>query len=144
MVYLKMFHLLFIIIWMGTLLTLTRLLGYHVKLDEATQLKMAKVYKRIYNFVDMPSMIAAIILGLFLLMTKASSMDLSQGWFHMKMTFVVLLVVVDVACGKWIQQLELTPDTSRGVKYKILHGITGLLLIGILFSVYVLHAKVVA
>lgn len=144
MVYLKMFHLLFIIIWMGTLLTLTRLLGYHVKLDEATQLKMAKVYKRIYNFVDMPSMIAAIILGLFLLMTKASSMDLSQGWFHMKMTFVVLLVVVDVACGKWIQQLELTPDTGRGVKYKILHGVAGLLLIGILFSVYVLHAKVVA
>lgn len=144
MAYLKMFHLLFIIIWMGTLLTLTRLLGYHVKLDESTQLKVAKIYKRIYNFVDMPSMVVALTLGILLLINKSGSVEMTQGWFHMKLTFVALLAICDVTCGKWIQRLELAPDTSRGVKYKILHGLTGLFLIAVLFSVYVLHAKVVA
>jgi putative membrane protein len=97
-----------------------------------------------YNFVDMPAMVVALTLGAFLLISKANIVDIKQGWFHMKITFVALLVVCDVICGKWIQQLEMVPDTSKGIKYKILHGCTGLFLIAILFSVYVLHAKVVA
>ncbi len=141
MAYLKLFHVLFVIIWMGTLLTLSRLLGYHVKLDGESQLKVAKIYKRIYYFVDMPAMVLTILLGLFLLINGLSTVDFSQGWFHMKLTFVALLVVCDVAVGKWVNQLQLEVDSSRGIKYKILHGFIGLFLIATLFSIYVLHVK---
>jgi uncharacterized membrane protein len=92
-----------------------------------------------YNFVQFPCMILAVLLGLILW----SQLDLSHkpGWFHMKLTFALGLVVCDLVCGYFVRKLNEEPDHSRGVPYKILHGMTGLLLIGILFAGIVVRDK---
>lgn len=136
----KMLHVLFMIIWVGNLLALTRLLGYHVKQTKEVQLALGNLYFRMYYFVGLPSLVITVTLGIILLMNK--TLGPNPGWFHMKLTLAVLLIGCDFITGKWIRPLRENVDTTRGVKYKILHGVCGLLLIGILFSIYVLKKTV--
>jgi uncharacterized integral membrane protein (TIGR00701 family) len=136
----KTLHVLCAFIWIGNLLALTRLLGYHVKEDEQTQLRMARIYRRMYNFVGLPTMGLTIVFGAFLF-TELDP-DKGIGWFIIKLLFVLGLVVCDVICGQFIAALNQNADTSRGVKYKILHGVAGLLLIGVLVSIYILRPYV--
>ena len=139
MIFIKALHVLCVFVWIGNLLALTRLMGYHVKEDDRTQMQMAKIYKRMYNFVELPTMLVAIFLG-FILMTRLD-MTGDLTWFYFKLTFVAGLVVCDVFCGRFVGELNLQPDHTRGIKYKILHGMTGLMLIGVLASIYIIHDK---
>jgi putative membrane protein len=140
MAWIKALHLLCIFMWLGTLLSLTRFMGYHPKEDVDTQMRMAKLYKRIYKFIQFPSMVVAVALGLFLL-TKLD-LGYKPGWMHMKLTFAFGLILCDFWCGRCIKRLNIEPELGRGVKFKILHGVTGLLLIGVLISGIVVRDKV--
>lgn len=133
----KVLHVLCIFIWTGNLLSLSRMMGYHVKQNEETQKNLALLYRRMYNFVGLPTMVLAIVFGGILVTT----VDQDQGllWFFEKMGFAIGLVVCDVICGQYIAGLNLGPDTSRGIQYKILHGIVGLLLIGVFVSIYLVR-----
>lgn len=139
MIIIKALHVLCVFVWIGNLLALTRLMGYHVKEDDHTQMQMAKIYKRMYNLVELPTMVLALFLGFVLMTTLDQTGDLT--WFYLKLLFVAGLVVCDIFCGRFVSELNLQPDHTRGIKYKILHGMTGLMLIGVLTSIYVMHDK---
>jgi uncharacterized membrane protein len=136
MAFIKMLHVLFVFVWVGNLLSLTRLLGYHARLDEGTQLKMTSIYHRMYRFVGLPSLLLAVLFGAALMIR----LDPERGllWFITKMVFAVGLILCDLICGDFIVNLVGHLDHSNGKKYKILHGICGLLLIGVLASIYLL------
>ena len=123
--YVKMFHVLFMIVWVGQLLSLTRLLGYG-KVKE-----MGPIYRRMYLFVDLPSMVMTVVLGIILLSQKMTLFKMP--YFHLKLTLAALLILSDLYLGRLILSNK---EVSR-VKFKILHGICGLLLLGILFAIYV-------
>lgn len=130
MAFIKLLHVVLVFVWVGSLMMLTRLMGYHVKESPDTQMRLAKMYKRTYNFVQFPSMVLGVIFGLILW----AGLDLSfkPGWFHFKLTAAAGLIVCDLVCGAYVRKLNQEPDLSRGVKYKMLHGFTGLLLIAVL------------
>lgn len=135
----KALHVICVFMWVGNLLTLTRLMGYHVKEDEKTQRQMAKIYKRMYNFIGLPTMVLSILFGLVLI----SGLDhvRSLTWFYWKLAFVAGLIACDFICGKWVTSLNYECDMGKGVKYKILHGVAGLMFFGIIFSIYVIQHK---
>ena len=139
MAWVKALHLLAVFMWIGTLLSLTRLMGYHVKEDVETQKRLVRIYRRMYLLVQLPSMIVVIVLGLVLI--AKLNLDYKPGWFHMKLTFVTGLVLCDIACYRCIVGLQAATDHGRGVKYKILHGVTGLVLMGIIVSIAVVRDK---
>jgi len=133
----KVLHVMCVFIWIGNLLALTRLMGYHVKEEEKTQMRLAKIYRRMNNLVTLPSMGLSIIFGAILLW----QLDHQKGlnWFFFKMLFAVGLVICSIVCMQFISDLNVKPAARRGVRYKILHGVCGLLLIGVLVSIYVLR-----
>jgi uncharacterized membrane protein len=110
-------------------------MGYHVKEDEQTQMRMARLYRRMYNFVGLPTMMLTIVFGAFLFL----EIDPDKGinWLVFKIFFVLGLVICDVVCGQFISSLNQKPETGRGIQYKILHGIAGLLLIGVIVCIYI-------
>lgn len=128
--FIKLLHLICVFTWIGNLMCLTRLMGYHAKEDAATQAHLARLYRRMYKFVSLPTMCLTIILGIVLMVNLPKGP--SMGWLHMKLTFALGMIIVDILCGKEISRLNQGHITGRGVKYKIMHGVTGLLLIGIL------------
>lgn len=135
----KMIHVLAVFIWMGNLLALTRLMGYHVKQEPEMQKRLALIYRRMVNFIGLPFMILAIFCGLLLL----SNVNLTYrpAWFHMKLTFLIGLVIADICVMRQVSKLNEMVDKSKGVRFRVLHGIVGLLLIGILCSVYVVRDR---
>lgn len=137
MAVIKTLHVLCAFIWVGNLLALTRLMGYQVKEDEHTQMRLARIYRRMYQFVGLPTMALTVIFGAILF----SQINLEEGmaWLVCKIIFAVGIIVCDVICGQFISELNIKPCTGRGIQYKILHGVVGLLLIGVIVSIYILH-----
>ncbi len=134
--YIKLLHILFMIIWVGQLLSLSRLLGYNRKLSVEALKEMVPLYYRMYLFVEVPSMILAIGTGVLLMLNKMEV--LKMPYFHLKLTLVGLLVILDFVLGKSILDLKHNVVKEGVVKYKILHGLCGLVLIGVLYAIYVM------
>ena len=139
MIAIKYLHLVAVFIWIGSLMSLTRFMGYHVKESVDTQMRLSKLYYRMYRLIQFPTMVVAVVLGTVLI----SQLDLSYkpGWFHIKLTCALGLIACDLFCGHCVRKLVLEPDCSRGAKYKALHGITGLMLMGLLLGSVVVRDK---
>ncbi len=136
MAILKFFHLLFVFLWVGTLLTLTRILRYMGKEEEGVQKRIAALLKRLYLFVDFPSMLLAIIFGIALLILK--NVNLKAPWLHMKLTFAFFLIICDLITGWKIVRHLHRPFRGRGSLF--LHLITLFIFILILIAIYIFKA----
>lgn len=134
MTLLKILHVLFVFMWIGSLLTLTRFLGYLSKENVEVQKSLLNIFRRFYFFIDLPSMVLTIVLGIILFIVK--KVGFTQGWVHMKLTFTFLLVICDIITGRAICRLQNKPLVGKGTQYKILHALTALFLIGIIVSIY--------
>jgi uncharacterized membrane protein len=149
MTWIKVLHVLLVFIWIGNLLTLSRIFGYHVKEERNVQERTVKWYRRIYFFVNIPCMILAVTFGLILLMQPQFRGQ--PLWFNVKIIFILGLIGCDLVVGKQIMYLQNNFKKFKGIRYKILHGVLGLLFLGVMISVYVIRdregemrAKVVA
>lgn len=138
MAFVRVLHVLSLFMWLGNLLALTRLMGYHPQEDDHVQLRMARIYKRMHNFISVPTMMTTILFGGVLIFQADFTSGI--GWFVSKMVFAAGLVVCNFVCGFFVEELSETPYQGRGVKFKILHGVTGLLLIGALTSIYLVKS----
>lgn len=134
MAILKVLHLLSIFFWVGNLLTISGVLVFFPKDDKVQSL--AKTLKKIYFFSDLPAMIITLLTGLFLFLQV--TFEGSLGWFHMKLTFVAILIILDQILRSFLQKLEVS---SSDIKYKILHIAIILSLIGLLSSIYLVRKK---
>ncbi len=81
-------------------------------------------------------MIIAVVCGILLFFFNG--VNWKAPWLHMKLTFAFLLIVCDIICGFLVVKSTRVPLIGKGTGYKIFHGIIGLLLILVLFSIYVL------
>lgn len=131
----KLLHVFAVFIWVGSLLTLSRLLAYQAKEPADMQLKFGKILKRMYVAVDLPSMILTIALGLTSIVVKG--VNWKAPWLHMKLTFVFLLIVCDFFVGKKIITHSKKPIQGRGRRFKVFHSLAGLFFIGILIAIYI-------
>ena len=127
-----MFHLLFVFSWIGCLLGLTRVLAYSKREPEEIQKSLYRMWKRSYLFIDLPSMLLTIASGVLLVIFFKPD-AFKQGYFHLKMTAVVILIICDVTLGFKILR--------RKKGSFLLHGIAALCLLLILFAIYILKFK---
>lgn len=139
MEYVKLLHLLFIMIWVGNLLGLTRLLGYKKKLSTEAMGELLPLLRRMYLFVGLPSLILALVFGGILL--AIAPLGKSLGWLHMKLTATVILIVIDMGVGNAIEKGVAGIPLPSPRRFRLYHGGIGLLVIAALFSVLVLHKR---
>jgi putative membrane protein len=82
-----------VICWFAALFYLPRLFVYHAMAEDAVSIDRFKLMERkLYRGIANPSMIATVILGLWLVYLNPQAY-LSQGWFHLKALLVVVLIV---------------------------------------------------
>lgn len=127
------FHIIGLILWLGGLLDLTRILGYHVKEDIPVQKRLSRMEFRMYWFVATPGMILAVVMGLFMFF-KGGGISAYFGdfsWFRFKFALALVLIVVHFAFGKMVMDQRANPRITSPVRFKILHGVTGLIFISI-------------
>ncbi|GMV38360.1 MAG: hypothetical protein AMXMBFR64_00760 [Myxococcales bacterium] len=128
-------HLLGVIFWMGSLLILSRMLGYHVKEELAVQTRLSAIERRLYFGALLPGLVLALGTGTWMLIDDPAL--LKNPGFHMKLTLVVVGIAAQLVMQRFMGSLRDEPRKEGGARYKIVHAVLGLVLVGVLVSVLV-------
>ncbi|NNC55722.1 MAG: protoporphyrinogen oxidase HemJ [Pseudomonadales bacterium] len=105
MLWLKAFHIIFVICWFAGIFYLPRLFVYHAMSEHSeTRETLSLMQRKLYRFVT-PFAVLAIVLG-FALAASNPAYYLQSTWMWLKMLFVLLLIAYHVQCGRYIRELE--------------------------------------
>lgn len=132
----KAIHIIAIICWMAGMLYLPRLFVNHcqVKIGSETSEIFKGMENRLLRYIINPAMILSWITGLWL----AISFDVfSQGWFHLKITAVILLSAFHGVLSRGVRLFGQDKNTWSQKTWRILNEVPTILMIIIVISVIV-------
>ncbi len=133
MLWLKAFHLIFMVAWFAGLFYLPRLYVYHAMSEDDVSNERFKVMERKLFFGIMtPSMILTFFFGIWMLIDYAWAAYASSGWLHAKLFLLFLLVVYHGFCGKWLFDFKHDRNRKSHVYYRWINEIPVLFLLGII------------
>ena len=114
MLWVKTFHLLFVISWFAGLFYLPRIYVNLAQTQDAGAYDcLLGMARRLYRFMT-PLAILAVALGLWLML--GYGIGLTSGWMHAKLLLVLLLVGYHVICGRVLVTFE-RRSNQRGHRY---------------------------
>jgi len=132
--WLRAFHIIGLILWMGGLFQLARHLAYHADLpaDERPD-SLADWESSTYYFTVLPGLLLALGTGLYAMVSTGFGhyLDADGAWgatFHAKLLAVVILLGADQFVHFKMRSLHESGDGGRG-PFMAVHGIVGLLFI---------------
>jgi len=109
--YIMALHLIFIVTWFAGLFYIPRLFIYHIEATEkpspdkeilSNQLKL--MTKRLWKIITWPSAILSTIFAVWLIVLQP--IWLQEPWMHVKLTFVVLLILYHLKSHQIYKQLQ--------------------------------------
>lgn len=117
MLWLKAFHIIFVITWFAGLFYLPRLFVHHAMMDDQACKERFKIMERkLYRFTT-PSMALTIVLGAALLVPNWN-IYVSFGWMYVKLFFIVLLIIYHLWCGRIVKTFANDTNTKSHVWYR--------------------------
>jgi len=106
MIWVKAFHIIFMVAWFAGLFYLPRLFVNHAMSDsDAVKTQLAVMEKKLYRFIT-PWMVLTLGFGFWLLFDYAWAAYSHMLWLHIKLTLVAVLVVYHFYCGRIIREFE--------------------------------------
>jgi putative membrane protein len=135
--WIKAFHLIFVISWMVGLFYLPRLFVYHSELQPgSSEDKLFQTMERkLMRIIMLPAMILTIILGLWL--SHIYGFKNLGGWFHIKMTLVLVLVYFHHFLGKRRKDFTLGKNKYGPKFYRIINEVPTLIMVATVILVIV-------
>src|SRR5262245_35370762 len=111
MLWIKAFHIIFVVTWFSGLFYLPRLFVYHAMSEDAISIARFKIMERkLYYGIATPSAMLATLSGIWLLAGNFS-VYVHLGWMQAKLVLVALLWVYHVLCGYY--QIQFKRDANR-------------------------------
>jgi len=109
--YIKSLHLIFIVTWFAGLFYIVRLFVYQIEASQKSSPEKEILGKqlnimasRLWNIITWPSMILALVFGIILIVIMPQW--LSQPWMHVKLVFVLILIIYQFKCHQIFKQLQ--------------------------------------
>ena len=100
MLWIKTFHIAFVIFWFAGIFYLPRLFVYHAMATDDIGIERFKVMERkLYWGIMTPAAVVSVALGLWLLAIEWDSIG-RAGWLHAKLLLVLALVGYHCYCGR--------------------------------------------
>ena len=113
--WLKAFHLIFIISWFAGIFYLPRLIVHFcMSDDENTQQRLSIMMRKLYNFTS-PFALLSLIFGVWMLLLNPEYYK-SAAWMHAKLALVILLFIYHGYNGKLVKIFE-RGENSRSHKF---------------------------
>lgn len=129
MLWLKAFHIIFVVTWFAGLFYLPRLFIYHTEATDAPSIERFKVMeRRLFAIMTIGAALAATF-GIAMLI--AAPVLLQLGWIHAKFTLVALLVGYHLWCHRLMKALAANANRHSSRWYRIFNEVPALLLISI-------------
>lgn len=129
MLWLKAFHIVFVVTWFAGLFYLPRLFVYHAAATDAVGLERFSVMERRLFGIMTIGAVLAIFFGF--LMIAASPAYLQAGWLRVKLILVLVLIGYHLCCRALMVALREGGSAHTQRWYRIFNEIPALLLIAI-------------
>ena len=129
MLWLKAFHVVFVVTWFAGLFYLPRLFVYHVATSEREGVARFVVMERRLFFIMSLGALLAVLFGLA--MIAAAPGYLALGWMRMKLLLVAALVGYHGWCYRLMRALRAGEPTHSQRWYRLFNEIPSLLLVAI-------------
>ena len=109
--YIKSFHLIFVITWFSGLFYIPRLFVYQIESfykpspeKEILGKQLKLMSKRLWYIITWPSAILTTIFAIWLLILQPYWLE--QPWMHVKLVFVILLIIYHLKTHQYYKQLQ--------------------------------------
>jgi putative membrane protein len=136
MLWLKAFHIFFVVSWFAGLFYLPRIFVNHAMAEErAVRERLRLMERKLYKFVT-PIGALAVITGLWLWIGFADQIAIG-GWIHVKTALVTVLVVYHLYCGHLVKVFAEDRNTKSHVWFRFFNEVPVLVLLAVVLLVVV-------
>ena len=139
MLWVKAFHVIFMVSWFAGLFYLPRLFVYHASsTDEISNERFKIMERKLFYGIMTPAGIITIILGLWMLFDYAwQAYTMTSWWLQLKLLIVVPLVIYHLYCWKLLNLFKHDQNTHSHVYYRWFNEIPVFMLMAIVIFVIV-------
>lgn len=125
----KAFHIIAVMSWMAGMLYLPRLYVYHTAVAVGSEMDKTfqTMERRLLRYIINPAMIITFALGIWLIFIIG--MENLSGWFHAKMTLVLLMAAVHGFLARCRKKFVRGQNTYSAKFYRILNEVPTILMI---------------
>jgi putative membrane protein len=144
MLWIKAFHIIFMVTWFSALFYLPRLYVYHAMATDPIGIERFKIMERkLYFGIATPTAVLTLVLGLWLLGLNFQGY-MHSLWFHLKLSLVIVLIIYHVYLGKLWFTFKRDANRHGHIFYRILNEIAVLILTAIVILAVVKPLGMVA
>lgn len=136
----KALHIIFMVSWFAGLFYMVRLFIYHVEAQDKSENEatiLGEQYKimqhKLWFIITTPAMILTVIFGTWMLIKNPSL--LQQPWMHLKLSFVVLLLIYHFLCQKIKTDFRQNIFNWKSTQLRLWNELATLFLVAIVFLV---------
>ena len=136
----KSLHIIFMVSWFAGLFYIVRLYIYHTEAQKKPEMERAilstqfiEMEKKLWWIITTPAMILTVIFGTWMLIANPGL--LKMPWMHIKLAFVVLLLVYHFVCQKILFDLKKGIFKWKSNGLRIWNEVATLALVAIVFLV---------
>jgi putative membrane protein len=133
-------HIIFVVSWMAGLFYVVRLFIYHTEANDKPELEknilqkeFTKIESRLWNIITTPAMLLTILAGAMMLFLNPGL--LKASWMHVKLGFIVLLLVYHFICQHLMKQLRNGIFKLSSTQLRFWNEVATILLVAIVFTV---------
>lgn len=135
MLWLKAFHIVFVVTWFAGLFYLPRLYVYHASAEDPVSVERFKIMeRRLFTMMTIGAVLAAIFGTAMILLAPGY---LQMGWLHAKLTLVIGLIAYHVWCYRLLLAFRANQNKHTERWYRGFNEVPTLFLIAIVILVVV-------
>tara|TARA_B100000902_G_scaffold379448_1_gene413761 strand:+ start:2027 stop:2440 length:414 start_codon:yes stop_codon:yes gene_type:complete len=128
MLWIKAFHIIFMVTWFAGLFYLPRLFVYHaMSEDKISHERFIIMERKLFYGIMTPGALITLILGIWLWLEY----DFNGTWFQLKLLCVILLIFYHIACLKYLIDFKLNKNKHSHIFYRWFNEIPVILLFAI-------------
>ena len=138
---LKALHIIFVVSWFAGLFYMVRLFIYHTEaqsMDEVKKQTLSDQFqlmeRKLWWVITTPAMVLTVIFGTWMIALDAEHY-LSQGWMHIKLGFVLLLLIYHFFTQRIMYQLHNNKYQFSSTQLRLYNELATFFLVSIVFIV---------
>jgi putative membrane protein len=117
MLWVKAFHLIFVITWFSAMFYLPRLFVYHAMCDdEAGNARFKVMERKLYRGIMTPSALLTLVFGVWLASFYSLEQLAQMHWLHAKLLLVLMLFAYHGICGGMVRRFA-NDNNQRSDKF---------------------------
>lgn len=138
MLWVKAFHVIFMVTWFAGLFYLPRLFVYHAMSEDQISIDRFKIMERkLFYGIMTPGGIITLLLGLWMLFDYALEGYKGTLWLHIKLLLVGVLIVYHIYCWKLVEDFKQDRNHRSHVWYRWFNEFPVLIMIAVIILVIV-------